>query len=197
MPTLRQRVIRAAYTSPELRAALLPLLARTAGGWREIHEDDEHYYVLETPEGRYVYTPFRTWEGTEKPTGNVTWGPEHLFVAEGTLQSTMPDIERHRARMREKAREEEEEAKREKQEETLEDRLRSLIRQFRSSTTDMTANYRFLMQEAQRMGLIDERTRRALNKHNRQIGKLEQSDVPENERMAQGLEILLASLLRR
>lgn len=167
---------------------------RKASSWREERDEDEdrRYFILKSDGGNYVFQYNWTWEGTEKPTGELVWTGgkygDEIVAEDVDLNQAKRRAEEHEQERRE---EERTRAVQEKKERTLREQLLDFADDMRSLDSDQTHRYRLLMQQATELGLIDDKLRRKLNKHNKQIGDLRGGGTPDNELMAQGLEMIV------
>lgn len=179
-------------SAPASSAKVIPDSMKMASGWQEVNdEDDGHYYIWKTPEGRYLFRHLMTWEGEEKPTGDLVWtdrivGEQNL--GEYTLDGAKRRADEHYKKFLQTQAEQKAE---EKKEHTLREQLLDFAKRFRSSKGDDKAHYKLLLQQATDLGMIDEPLRRKLNKHNKQMGSLKGGGTPDSELMAQGLEMIV------
>lgn len=161
--------------------------------WKEINEDDEHYFVWQTPEGNYVFNFFTDWDGNEKATGGLVWtGGE---FGEATIADDISlDEAKRRSQTHYREVQEEKSNRREvvQEQKSLRRQLLDFADDFRSTSGDPKARYQILINQAQELGLIDDKLRKKLNKHNRGVGSLKGDGVSSNELMAQGLEMIVS-----
>ena len=178
--------------APASSGKVIPDSMKYASTWREETEDDGRYFIRETPHGNYVFSYFSTWEGEEKSIGGLIWtggdfGEEN--VGEGfDLDEAKRRADAHyRTFLADKAKE----VVQEKKERTLREQLLDFADDFRSGTGDYKSRYELLIRQALDLGMIDDKLRRKLNKHNKQVSSLKGGGIPANEVMAQGLEMIV------
>lgn len=178
--------------APASSGKVIPDSMKYASTWREETEDEGRYFIRETPHGNYVFSYFSTWEGEEKSTGGLIWtggdfGEEN--VGEGfDLDEAKRRADAHyKTFLADKAKE----VVQEKKERTLREQLLDFADDFRSGTGDYKSRYELLIRQALDLGMIDDKLRRKLNKHNKQVSSLKGGGLPANEIMAQGLEMIV------
>jgi len=162
---------------------------------KEVQDMDGRYFYKKTPVGSYTFRFLVDWDGNEKPDGDLVfdspdWGDQYL--TEGSL----PEAEKFaRNHLKLRLVEKKEEVEQVEEILTLEEQLLGFAKMFRSADhpDDVTAHYRYMLQQAQSMGIIPNPLRLKINRMNKTIGSSflrGESSMGELEVMAQVMELL-------
>jgi len=153
------------------------------------------YFYKKTPVGSYMFRFMVDWDGNEKPDGELVfespdWGDQYL--TEGSL----PEAERFaRNHLKKRLVEKKEEVEEVEEILSLEEQLLGFAKRFRSadSPEDVQALYKYMLQQAQSLGIIPNPLRLKINRMNKTIGSSllsGKSSKGELEVMAQVMELL-------
>ena len=160
----------------------------------EVPDEDGRYFYKKTPVGSYTFRFLTDWDGNEKLTGQLTFfSPE--TDTQNLMEGSLEDAEKFsRTHLKGKLAENEKQEEKEEEILSLEDQLLGFAEKFRSakSSEEVIAQYRFLLQQAQSLGLISNPVRLKINRMNKSIGGISnfQSSTKELEVMAGVMEIL-------
>lgn len=165
---------------------------KTSSAWEEVFDDDDHFFILKTPDGSYIFRFFSDWDGNEKPVGALVWtggqfGEDNLGEGMDLARAKRIAEAHYKAFKDEKA----SEIVEEKKAKTLREQLLDFADRFRSGSGDYKSQYEILLQQATDLGFIDNKLRLKLNRHNRGVGNLKGGGPSDNELMAQGLEMIV------
>lgn len=154
---------------------------KKASVWREVRDSDDSYMELKLPGMTYILRLEDRELNWSSDDGDFGWVSEADNPREAE-QDARAHYLKHLTLKKEQAQED-------KQVRTLRQQLQGFADNFRrSGGSPDTLHYRYLIQQAQDLGLIDNSLRLKLNRLSREF-KLDSKD--DGERMAQGIELIL------
>lgn len=154
-------------------------LIKQASQWKEVSDEGDPYWLLTLPDTQYVFYP----ENRE-----VNWlrGDDWGWVAD--VENIQQADQRAKAHHVKYLQEKKLEVKQEVRELSLREQIQELANDYRHEKSPSATRYRFILQQAQDLGLVDNALRLKLNRLNKEFGLDSEND---GERMARGLELIL------